>query len=89
MRPHGWNMTALEYDGFPGYAIQPLRQQVQAIELLSGKPVVAITINHEGLSTDQIPSICDAIQKDVGLPVFDVLKDGVGAIIKILESYLK
>jgi uncharacterized NAD-dependent epimerase/dehydratase family protein len=38
----------LEYDGFPGYAIQPLRQQVQAIELLSGKPVVAITINHEG-----------------------------------------
>jgi uncharacterized NAD-dependent epimerase/dehydratase family protein len=79
----------LEYDGFPGYAIQPLRQQVQAIELLSGKPVVAITINHEGLSTDQIPSICDAIQKDVGLPVFDVLKDGVGAIIKILESYLK
>jgi uncharacterized NAD-dependent epimerase/dehydratase family protein len=79
----------LEYDGFPGYAIQPLRQQVQAIELLSAKSVVAITINHEGLSTDQIPSICDAIQKDVGLPVFDVLKDGAGAIIKILESYLK
>jgi uncharacterized NAD-dependent epimerase/dehydratase family protein len=79
----------LEYDGFPGYAIQPLRQQIQAIELLSGKPVVAITINHEGLSFDQIAPVCDAIQTDVGLPVFDVLKDGAGPIVKVLESYLK
>jgi uncharacterized NAD-dependent epimerase/dehydratase family protein len=79
----------LEYDGFPGYAIQPLRQQIQAIEILSGKPVVAITINHEGLSFDQIASVCDAIQKDTDLPAFDVLKDGAGPIVKVLESYLK
>ena len=79
----------LEYDGFPGYAIQPLRQQIQAIELLSAKPVVAVTINHEGLSPDQIPAVCDAMQKDVGLPVFDVLKDGADALVKILESHVK
>jgi len=79
----------LEYDGFPGYAIQPLAQQIQAIELLSAKPVVAVTINHEGLSPDQIPAICDAVQKDVGLPVFDVLKDGADALVKVLESYVK
>ena len=34
-----------EYDGFPGYPIQPLGKQIQAIELLSGKPVVAVTVN--------------------------------------------
>jgi uncharacterized NAD-dependent epimerase/dehydratase family protein len=79
----------LEYDGFPGYPIQPLTQQIQVIELLSGKPVVAITINHEGLSLDQIPSICDAIQKEVGLPAFDVLQDGAGAFVKFLKSYVK
>ena len=79
----------LEYDGFPGYAIQPLGQQIQAIELLSAKPVVAVTINHEGLSPDQIPAVCDAMQKDVGLPVFDALKDGADALVKILESYVK
>lgn len=79
----------LEYDGFPGYAIQPLTRQIQAIELLSGKPVVAITINHEGLSDDQIPSTCDAIRKEVGLPAFDVLRDGAGALIKLLASYTK
>ena len=79
----------LEYDGFPGYPIQPLTQQIQAIELLSAKPVVAITINHEGLSPDQIPSICDAIQNEVGLPSFDVLQDGAGAIVKMLKSHVK
>ena len=79
----------LEYDGFPGYPIQPLIKQIQAIELLSAKPVVAVTINHEGLSTSQIPSICDAIQNEVGLPVFDVLRDGTGAIVKMLKSYVK
>jgi uncharacterized NAD-dependent epimerase/dehydratase family protein len=79
----------LEYDGFPGYPIQPLTQQIQAIELLSGKPVVAITINHEGLADDQIPLTCDAIQKEVKLPAFDVLRDGAGKIVKLLKSHLK
>ncbi len=79
----------LEYDGFPGYPIQPLTQQIQVIELLSGKPVAAVTINHEGLSTDQVPSICDAIEKEVGLPAFDVLRDGAGAFVKFLKSHVK
>ena len=79
----------LEYDGFPGYPIQPLPQQIQVIELLSGKPVVAVTINHEGLSVDQIPAICGAIQKEVGLPAFDVLQDGAGTLVQFLKSYVK
>ena len=78
----------LEYDGFPGYPIQPLSRQIQAIELLSGKPVAAITINHEGLSDDQIPLVCEQIQKEVGLPAFDVLRDGADAIVNILNSYI-
>ena len=79
----------LEYDGFPGYPIQPLARQIQAIELLSAKPVVAVTINHEGLPDSQIPSICAAIQNEVGLPAFDVLRDGAGAIVKTLKSHVK
>jgi uncharacterized NAD-dependent epimerase/dehydratase family protein len=79
----------LEYDGFPGYPIQPLTRQIEAIELLSEKPVVAVTINHEGLSADQIAPVCDAIQKDVGLPALDVLRDGAGALVNFLKSYVK
>ena len=78
----------LEYDGFPGYPIQPLARQIQAIELLSGKPVAAITINHEGLSDDRIPLVCEQIQKEVGLPAFDVLRDGADAVVNMLNSYI-
>ena len=79
----------LEYDSFPGYFIQPLAQQIQVIELLSGKPVVAVCINHEGMSDEQIPFVCDAIAKAVGLPAFDVIRDGSDKLVKHLESYLK
>ena len=46
-----------DYDGFPGYPIHSLEKQIQAIELLSEKPVVAITVNHEGLSPGDIPGM--------------------------------
>jgi uncharacterized NAD-dependent epimerase/dehydratase family protein len=65
-----------EYDGFPGYPIHPLAQQIQAIELISGKPVIAVTVNHEGLGAEEIPQVCRQITRECGLPAFDVLHDG-------------
>jgi uncharacterized NAD-dependent epimerase/dehydratase family protein len=65
-----------EYDGFPGYPIHPLERQIQAIELLSDRPVVAITVNHESIPNEEIPQVCEQISRSVGLPVFDVLLDG-------------
>ena len=78
-----------EYDGFPGYPIQPLSRQIQAIEGISGKPVVAVTVNHEDLLDDQIPVICDAIEKVVGLPAFDVLRDQGDGLVATLVPHLK
>lgn len=77
------------YDGFPDYPMHPLARQIQVIELLSGKPVVAVTVNHEELSDKQIPVVCDAIYQTIGLPAFDVLRDGAGALINVLKPYLK
>jgi uncharacterized NAD-dependent epimerase/dehydratase family protein len=77
----------IDYDGFPGYRIQPLARQIEAIELLSGKPVVAVAINHENLPDEQIPLMCDAIEKTVGLPAFDILRDGPEGIVKLIKSY--
>ena len=65
-----------EYDGFPGYALHPLEQQIQAVEMLSGKPVAAVTINHEGLAEGDIPAACAEIERTVGRPAYDVLRDG-------------
>ncbi|WP_372683717.1 DUF1611 domain-containing protein [Desulfosarcina sp.] len=78
-----------EYDGFPGYPIQPLARQIQAIEGISGKPVVAVTVNHEDLVEDQIPIVCDAIEKVVGLPAFDVLRDQGAGLAATLVPHLK
>ena len=37
----------LEYDGFPGYKMHSLAEQINAIQVISGKEVIAITVNHE------------------------------------------
>ena len=77
-----------EYDGLPGYPIQPLAHQIEVIELLSGKPVVAVTINHENLPSGQVPIVCSAIEQAVGLPAFDVLRDGPQGLIAFLSAFL-
>lgn len=78
-----------EYDGFPGYPIHPIEVQIQAIELISGKPVGAITINHESIATQDIPGVCESISKQTRLPAADVLLDGAGEIVKVLMTYRK
>jgi uncharacterized NAD-dependent epimerase/dehydratase family protein len=78
-----------DYDGFPGYPIQPLRQQIQAIELISGRPVIAITLNHENIPHYQIANRCSALQNEIGLPVYDVLKNGATELADLTAGYLK
>lgn len=80
--------TRKDYDGFPGYPIQPLARQIEAIETLSGKPVAAITINHEGILDENIPLVCDAIRTVTGLPAFDVLRDRGDDLVALLVPYL-
>jgi uncharacterized NAD-dependent epimerase/dehydratase family protein len=78
-----------EYDGFPGYPIHPIRQQIQAIELLSGKPVKAITVNREKLTDDEIPGICAEISALTGIPVFSVLSKGAAPLVELLVPFLR
>ena len=77
-----------DYDGFPGYPIQPLPHQIQAVELLSGKPVVAVMLNHEDMTGEEIPVMCSAIERITGVPAFDMLKDHEEGFLKVLEPYL-
>ena len=75
-----------DYDGFPGYPIQPIQTQIKVIELLSNKPVVALAINHENLNTEEIPKICAEIERLTGLPTIDALIEGPGRIIDVLQQ---
>jgi uncharacterized NAD-dependent epimerase/dehydratase family protein len=76
-----------EYDGFPGYALHPLEKQIQAVELLSEKPVIAVTINHEGLTDDEIPAACAEIERTVGRPAYDVLCSGAEELVSCLLAF--
>jgi uncharacterized NAD-dependent epimerase/dehydratase family protein len=77
-----------EYDGFPGYTLHPIEKQIEAVEVVSEKPVVAITVNHEGLSPDEIPAACRKLHEATGLPAVDVLTDGADALVDALLPYL-
>ena len=70
-----------EYDGFPGYPMHPLERQIRAIELVSDRPVVAITLNHEGLAVDEVPEVCARLAAETGLPVVDPLLQGVESLV--------
>jgi uncharacterized NAD-dependent epimerase/dehydratase family protein len=74
----------VEYDGFPGIPLHPLKKQIDAIEMISGKKVAAITINHENMKDEEILPACEKILKETGIPAFDVLKYGSEGLMKVL-----
>jgi uncharacterized NAD-dependent epimerase/dehydratase family protein len=77
-----------DYDGFPGHPLHPLEKQIHAVETLSEKPVVAVTINHENLSATQVREECARIRDATGLPAVDVLLDGAAELVAVLAPYL-
>jgi uncharacterized NAD-dependent epimerase/dehydratase family protein len=78
-----------DYDGFPGYPLHPLKTQIQAVELLSGKPVVAITLNHEDLDAAGLENARREIAQETGLAVCDPLLDGCAPVVEALRPYLE
>lgn len=79
----------LEYDGFPGYVLHPIKEQINAIETISGKKVIAITVNHEDMTKEEILPACKKITEETGLPAFDVLEYGAEQLVSLLKTYLK
>lgn len=75
-----------EYDGFPGYPIHLLQHQINAIEIISGKKVVAITVNHEGMHKEEILEACQRIEGETSLPAFDTLAYGANGLMELLKS---
>jgi uncharacterized NAD-dependent epimerase/dehydratase family protein len=78
-----------DYDGFPGYPIQPLPRQIEAVVILSDKPVAAVTINHEDIDAARIPSVCNEIETELLVPALDVLCDQGEGLANVLMPYVK
>ncbi|MCB9208410.1 MAG: DUF1611 domain-containing protein [Ignavibacteriales bacterium] len=78
-----------EYDGFPDYTIHPLSKQIKAVEVISGKRVIAVTINHENMTLKEVNKVCEEYLKLYELPAFDVLWHGADKLVKTILKFKK
>lgn len=89
-RPHGIIMqhapARKEYDGFPGYPLDPLNDQIHIAEFLSKKPVIAVTVNHEGIPREDIDQVCRELERECGRPVVDPLVHGVDSLVSLVNG---
>ncbi|MGE0104227.1 MAG: DUF1611 domain-containing protein [Blastocatellales bacterium] len=74
------------YDGFDNYPMGSLEREIRILELLAEKPVIAITINHEGMTADEVRRTIDEYEARYKIPATDVLLDGCGKLIKSVKS---
>ncbi len=77
------------YDGFPQYRMDPLSRQIQAIQVVSAKPVVAVTVNHENIPRSKVAAVCASIEETTGLPAVDVLLSGADRLVEALLPLIK
>jgi uncharacterized NAD-dependent epimerase/dehydratase family protein len=68
--------------------VHPLDRQIAALELISDRRVVAITINDEGLDPSDLPDVCKKTGAETGLPVFDVLRNGADGLAAVVAAHL-
>ena len=74
----------LHYDGFPQYPLAPLDREIQILELLSQAPVIALSLNHEGMTDGEIPKELQALEDRYGRPAFDILKGGAEGLARLV-----
>lgn len=77
------------FDGFDDLPMPPMSRQIQALELLSGNRVSALTINPQGLSAEESEAVCTGFRNDFDRPAIDVFREGCGQLIELIEAELR
>jgi uncharacterized NAD-dependent epimerase/dehydratase family protein len=73
------------YDGWPGFPIAGVERERRIIELLGPARVVAVTLNHEGLSPESMRRAASLLETETDLPCCDPLVDGVDQVLDALR----
>lgn len=76
------------YDGFPGYRIPPPEIELQIIDLIRPESLLGITVNSEGLSTEDVKKVIEVYEKQFGVPCCNPLVDGCGKLIPQIKKLL-
>ena len=72
------------FDGFPEHPMPPLEKFLKLLELLTDRRVFAITLNTEGLSSEEAERVRERIEEEYGIPTVIPLRDGVGRIVDLM-----
>lgn len=71
------------------FGAKSLERHIRTAELLSGSPVVAITLNPEGSSPEYFAEALGTFRKQFGLLVTDVIADGTTALTGVVKSAVR
>ena len=73
------------HDGWPGFPVAGPERERALIEMLGPAKVVAVTLNHEGMTRDEVQQRSREIEARLGVPCCDPLVDGADRILDALE----
>ena len=73
------------YDGWPRFPLAGPARERQLLDLLGPAKVVAVTLNHEGLTRAETAEAARRLEAGMGLPCCDPLVDGPAKVIAALE----
>jgi uncharacterized NAD-dependent epimerase/dehydratase family protein len=76
------------YDGFDGYLLSSLEREILILELLSRQSVLALTLNHEGMTEAEMRLTIEEYEGRYGRPTTDVLWDGCGKLVEAVKKRL-
>jgi len=77
------------FDGFDDLPMPPMSRQIQALEILSGQQVGAITVNPKGLTSEATKDVCSRFESEFDRPVVDVFSEGCDRLIRLVEGHLR
>ncbi|TRX46409.1 DUF1611 domain-containing protein [Fulvivirga sp. M361] len=69
---------------FPKIPMPTLESEIELIEVFSRSPVIALTLNHENMTEDEVEKTILGYEQKFGLPTTDVLKKGCTKLIEKL-----
>jgi len=88
-QPHGFVIqhapARKHYDGFPEFPLAGLDREAAILDLLCGRPLVAITLNHESLTEEEVRRHAGTLARRFGVPCCDPLREPLDPIVQELR----
>ncbi len=88
-QPHGFVIQhapgRAHYDGFPDFPLAGVEREAAILDLLCGRPMVALALNHEGLTDDEVRRHAGELARRFGVPCCDPLRQPLDPIVQELR----